>query len=105
MLLAFDDFGAGRARIAELSEVKPDFLKFDIKLIKDLHLAPESRQEVVAVLVKMVNDLGIASLAEGVEQQREHDVITEMGFQLGQGYFYGKPAPASRCLKFVDKKN
>ncbi len=101
--LAFDDFGAGQARIAELSEVQPDVLKFDIKLIKDLHLAPESRQEVVGVLVKMVNDLGITSLAEGVELEGEHQVITQMGFELGQGYFYGKPAPASRCIKFADK--
>lgn len=103
MQLAFDDFGAGRARLVELSEVQPDYLKFDIALVKDIHLAPESRQEVVAVLVKMVNDLGIVSLAEGIEQAGEHEVISEMGFQLGQGYFYGKPAPASRCLKFIEQ--
>ena len=103
MQLAFDDFGAGRARLVELSEVQPDYLKFDIALVKDIHLAPESRQEVVAVLVKMVNDLGIISLAEGIEQAGEHEVISEMGFQLGQGYFYGKPAPASRCLKFIEQ--
>ena len=101
MRLAFDDFGAGRARLVELSEVQPDYLKFDIKLIKDIHLSPASRQEVVATLVKMVNELGIVSLAEGVEDKGEHETLKQMGFRLGQGYLYAKPAPISRCLNLV----
>jgi EAL domain-containing protein (putative c-di-GMP-specific phosphodiesterase class I) len=101
MQLAFDDFGAGRARLVELSEVQPDYLKFDIKLIKDIHLSPASRQEVVAALVRMVNDLGIISLAEGVESKGEHEVLKQMGFKFGQGYLYAKPAPISRCLDLV----
>ncbi len=101
MQLAFDDFGAGRARLVELSEVQPDYLKFDIKLIKDIHLSSASRQEVVAALVRMVNDLGIVSLAEGVESKGEHEALKQMGFKLGQGYLYAKPAPISRCLDLV----
>jgi EAL domain-containing protein (putative c-di-GMP-specific phosphodiesterase class I) len=92
MQLAFDDFGAGRARLVELSEVRPDYVKFDMNLTREIHRAPQKRQEVVALIAKMVNDLGIISLAEGVEHEESHIILKEMNFQLGQGYYYGRPA-------------
>lgn len=96
--LAFDDFGAGQARLLELSEVRPDFLKFDMRLIQGIHRAPPSRQQVVEMLVRLVNELGITSLAEGVETKEEHETLRQMGFQLGQGFFYGRPASISNYL-------
>ncbi len=99
MQLAFDDFGVGRARLVELSEVRPDYVKFDMNLTRDIHRATAKRQEVVALIAKMVNDLGITSLAEGVEQLESHEILKEMNFQLGQGYYYGRPAPLSSFLK------
>lgn len=93
MLLAFDDFGAGQARLLELSEVKPDFLKFDMSLVQGIHRAPASRQQVLAMLASIVNRLGIQSLAEGVERVEDHETLRQMGFNLGQGYLYGHPAP------------
>lgn len=94
MRLAFDDFGAGQARLLELSEVQPDFLKFDMKLIQGIHRAPASRQQVLAMLASVVNRLGIESLAEGVERQEDHETLKQMGFKLGQGFLYGRPAAA-----------
>ena len=92
--MAYDDFGAGRARLAELIRVRPEFLKFDISLIHDIHIANEQHQQFVATLVKMVSDLGIIPLAEGVECEEESDTCLQLGFQLGQGYYYGRPAGA-----------
>lgn len=91
--LAYDDFGAGQARLMELSEVAPDYLKFDIGLIREIHLAPQ-RQQVVAGLVRLVCDMGIHALAEGIESKEEADVCREIGFTHAQGYYYGRPAPA-----------
>lgn len=96
MKLAFDDFGVGRARLVELSEVRPDFVKFDMKLTKDIHRATEKRQEVVALIAKMVNDLGIVSLAEGVETAETHEILQQMNFQMAQGYYYGRPEPVTK---------
>ena len=95
MKLAFDDFGVGRARLVELSEVRPDFVKFDMKLTREIHRASSKRQEVVALIAKMVNDLGISSLAEGVECEESHCVLQQMNFTLAQGFYYGRPEPAS----------
>ncbi len=93
MKLAFDDFGVGRARLVELSEVRPDVVKFDMKLTRDIHRATEKRKEVVALIAKMVNDLGILSLAEGVETIESHEILRNMNFSLAQGFYYGKPSP------------
>ena len=69
----------------------PDYLKFDRKLIQDIHAAPAQRQQMLAALVRMARDLGIAPLAEGIELADEADVCRQLGFTLGQGYFYGRP--------------
>ena len=99
IMLAFDDFGVGRARLVELGEVRPDFLKFDMKLTKNINSAPKKRQELVALFANMVNNLGIKTLAEGVETRECHELLLEMGFQLGQGFYYGRPSPIGKYLK------
>lgn len=99
MQLAYDDFGAGQARLDELSEVPPECLKFDIKLIRDLDSAPASRQALVASLVKMTTDLGTTPLAEGIETAAEAETCRQMGFVLAQGYYYGRPAPWEEASK------
>lgn len=96
MQLAFDDFGVGRARLVELAEVRPDYLKFDMKLTQNIEQAPKQRQEVVALFAKMVKDLGIQTLAEGVETEECHSILIDMGFDLGQGFLYGKPRSIER---------
>jgi EAL domain-containing protein (putative c-di-GMP-specific phosphodiesterase class I) len=95
MGLAYDDFGAGQARIVELGEAPPDYLKFDIELIRDIDHASPERQRMLASLVNIVGDLGIASLAEGVETAAEDVTCRQMGFNFAQGFLYGKPALAS----------
>ena len=94
--LAFDDFGVGKARLVELGEVRPDFLKFDMKLTKNIESAPPKRQELVALFANLVNNLGIQTLAEGVETRECHDILVQMGFQLGQGFYYGRPASITK---------
>jgi EAL domain-containing protein (putative c-di-GMP-specific phosphodiesterase class I) len=92
--LAFDDFGAGQSRLLELAESPPDYLKFDIHLIHDIHNAPASRQSMVENLVSIVRDMGVYCLAEGIECQEELDTCVQMGFEFGQGYLLGRPQPA-----------
>jgi len=90
---AYDDFGAGQARLNELGEVPAHFVKFDMGLIRDIHIASDRKQRVIRDLVKLVTDLGSVSLAEGVEVEAEAQVCREMGFQLIQGYLTGRPVP------------
>lgn len=92
--IAYDDFGAGQSRLVELIEVPPDYLKFDLRLIKGIHAATAQRQELVAALVRMVAQMGIVPLAEGVEDEADHNACAQLGFTTGQGFLYGRPAPA-----------
>jgi EAL domain-containing protein (putative c-di-GMP-specific phosphodiesterase class I) len=91
--LAYDDFGAGQTRLTELVEAPPDYLKFDMSLIRGIDQATAERQKMLESLVRIVTDLGINPLAEGVETVEEAKVCKEIGFQSAQGYYFGRPAP------------
>jgi EAL domain-containing protein (putative c-di-GMP-specific phosphodiesterase class I) len=97
--LAFDDFGAGQSRLAELANVPPDYLKFDASLIHHIHLAPKRLHQMVSTFVNAAQDLGIATLAEGIECSDEADTCRQLGFNFAQGYYYGRPLPISE-IKF-----
>ena len=91
--LAYDDFGAGQTRLAELIEAPPDYLKFDISLIHGIDQATTERQKMLGSLVRIVLDLGVNPLAEGVETAGEAEVCRDLGFKTAQGFFFGRPAP------------
>ena len=91
MRLSYDDFGAGQGRLLELTEVPSDVLKFDMKLIRGIDTASTTRQDLLGSLVRIAKDSGSTCLAEGVETETEHDVCCQLGFDLGQGFLYGKP--------------
>jgi EAL domain-containing protein (putative c-di-GMP-specific phosphodiesterase class I) len=91
--MAYDDFGAGQGRLGELIEVPPDYLKFDLRLIRNIHTAQTKHQQMLAQLVRMLRDFGIAPLAEGVECREEGETCHQMGFQYAQGFYYGRPRP------------
>ena len=92
--LAYDDFGAGQARLLELADVPPDFLKFDISFIRGLDTATTARRRLVASLVEVARDVGSAVLAEGVETAAEATACVELGFSHAQGYYFGRPVLA-----------
>lgn len=93
--LAYDDFGAGQARLLEIVEVSPDYLKFDMSLVQGIHRAPTQRQFLLKRLVDMVRELGVIPLAEGIECGEDRDVCDEIGFELFQGYLFGRPTTSS----------
>ena len=97
--LAYDDFGAGQARLVELVEVPPDYLKFDIELVKGIHKASTERQKMVERLVQMTSELGIIPLAEGIETLEDHEVCRQIGFLSAQGFYYGRPAVAKTFVE------
>ena len=91
MGLAFDDFGVGQTRLVELAKVPPDFLKFDISLIRNIHLAPVRLHQMISTFVRAAQDIGVETIAEGVECAEEAEICRQLGFNLAQGYYYGRP--------------
>ena len=93
--LAYDDFGAGQARLIELFEVPPRYLKFDLSFVRGLENASRLHRTSVRALLNMVRDLEVISLAEGVETETQADLCAELGFDTAQGYYFDRPQPLS----------
>jgi EAL domain-containing protein (putative c-di-GMP-specific phosphodiesterase class I) len=91
--IAYDDFGAGQARLLELAEVPPHYLKFDMTFVRGIDSAPGSRQRLLTSLVSVARDLLVYTVAEGVETAEEADVCMRIGFTHAQGFFFGRPRP------------
>ncbi len=92
--LAYDDFGAGQSRLAELAEVPPDFLKIDMSLIRGIDQSA-ARQDIVGALTDSSARLGVRVLAEGVETTEEADCCRRLGCHWAQGYLFGRPIPSA----------
>ncbi|MDJ0958427.1 MAG: EAL domain-containing protein [Arenicellales bacterium] len=89
--LAYDDFGAGQARMLELVDVPVGYLKFDISLISDIDRVPQAHREMVSMLLTLARRMNISTLAEGVDRKEEVEVCKELGFDYLQGYHFGRP--------------
>ncbi|PFG75420.1 EAL domain-containing protein [Tepidiforma thermophila] len=89
--VALDDFGEGFASLNLLDQVRPDVVKLDIQLVRGIDANPY-RATIVQRIVAMARDLGITTLAEGIETPDELRVVREAGVDLVQGYLLGRPA-------------
>jgi EAL domain-containing protein (putative c-di-GMP-specific phosphodiesterase class I) len=103
MKLAYDDFGAGQARLNELVEARPDYLKFDRKLVAGLDAATPDRVQLVESLVQLARQLGIITLAEGIETAGEAATCRRIGFEMMQGYYFGRPIAKPASVADVPK--
>ncbi|MCX7717939.1 MAG: EAL domain-containing protein [Candidatus Sumerlaeaceae bacterium] len=91
--VAYDDFGTGQARLMELADSPPDYLKVDRKLITGLHEASPQRNQMLEFIVRFASESGIWTIAEGVESAAEAAVIRDLGFDYAQGFYFGRPLP------------
>lgn len=91
--LAYDDFGAGQARLQELVEVPPHFLKFDIALVRGVGDRSSAKYRLLATLNGMIRDMGVRTLAEGIEDEETAAACAAIGIDLFQGFLYGRPEP------------
>lgn len=91
--VAYDDFGTGQARLVELAEVPPDYVKLDISLMREIDTAPPARQQMVRMLVNYAREMDIRIIAEGINSDGEAGFCDDLKIDLLQGYRYGRPEP------------
>ena len=70
-------------------------LKFDVRFIQGLPFSTDQQRATIRSLISIVRDLNVVPLAEGVETAEEAAISMELGFDLVQGYLFGRPAPLS----------
>ena len=98
---AYDDFGAGQARLLELADVPAHFVKFDMSLIRGLHNASPRKRQLVRDLVQMVLATGSIPLAEGVEDAATLHRLQGFGCEFGQGFHWSPALPAEGFCALV----
>jgi EAL domain-containing protein (putative c-di-GMP-specific phosphodiesterase class I) len=97
--LAIDDTGSGYSSLSHILKLAPDIIKIDQELIRGIDFDPV-RQSLVEAVVTFAPRLGATVVGEGVETEAERDSLSELGVELGQGYFLGRPGP----VEFLDAR-
>lgn len=98
--IAVDDAGAGYASLRHILKLRPDFIKIDLSLVRDIHLDPV-RQALVTALVTFASTVGAVLVAEGVEAQAELDMLVGLGVRHMQGYLLCPPCTDPPTAGFV----
>jgi EAL domain-containing protein (putative c-di-GMP-specific phosphodiesterase class I) len=89
--IAVDDLGAGYAGLTTFALLTPEFVKFDMDLIRSIDKSP-TKQKLVSSMVKLSHELGILTVAEGVETPEERDLVVSLGCDFVQGFLFGAAA-------------
>lgn len=93
MQVAMDDCGAGYSGLTRLVQVRPDFAKVDLDLVRDVD-RDSAKAHLVEALVVFCRRAGISVVAEGVETTAERDVLGALGVGYAQGFLMARPAPS-----------
>ena len=96
-----DDFGSGYSSLTLLKDYKFDMLKLDMRFLRPF---TEKSKSIVRATIQMAKDIGIKTLAEGVETQEHLDFLREIGCERIQGYYYGKPEPIEDMFEHLLEK-
>lgn len=105
--LAVDDAGSGYASLQHILNLAPDIIKLDAALVRDVDTDP-ARLSLAASLKLFADRIGATVVAEGIETEREHAALRDLGIGHGQGYYLGHPAtrlpaqPAARPVPSPD---
>ncbi len=91
--LWIDDFGSGYSSLNVLSQYHVDRIKFDMDLVRHLDDNNGANRRILEAMVKVCRDLGIRTLAEGVETEAQLNFLKGIGCDLAQGYYFFKPDP------------
>ncbi|HET9104917.1 MAG TPA: EAL domain-containing protein [Solirubrobacteraceae bacterium] len=90
-MVALDDLGAGHSSLTYLETLHPDIVKLDRALVTGIDDDP-SRQRLVGALIDYAHELDVRVVAEGIETEGELAVVRDLGADLGQGWYLGRPA-------------
>ncbi|HWT74438.1 MAG TPA: GGDEF domain-containing protein [Mobilitalea sp.] len=89
--IAIDDAGAGYSGLNLISDVNPNYIKLDMKLIRGIHL-DKLKYALVKGMVELSKTANINLIAEGIECKEEMETLITLGVQYGQGYYIQKPS-------------
>lgn len=100
--LAMDDFGTGYSSLSYLQILPITLLKLDRSFITDIQ-NDNIAYEIVSAVISIAKSKKIKTIAEGVENSKQEDILRMAGCDYGQGFLYGKPMPAEQLEKILER--
>lgn len=98
-----DDFGSGYSSLNNIKDYVFDVLKIDMAFLRSFETNPKTRV-VVRSIVNMAKEIGMHTLAEGVETEDQFEFLREIGCEKVQGYLFSPPIPLDKMVAFCQKK-
>ncbi|MBR1593093.1 MAG: EAL domain-containing protein [Ruminococcus sp.] len=100
--LAMDDFGTGYSSLSYLQILPITLLKLDRSFITDIQ-HDNIAFEIVSAVIRIAKSKKIETIAEGIENKEQEEILRKAGCDYGQGYLYGKPMPAEKMNEFFEE--
>ena len=101
--ISIDDFGTGYSSLAYLKQLEVDYLKIDKSFVRDLE-TDENDRAIIEAIVVMAKRLDISIVAEGVESASQREILTQMGCDWLQGYYFARPLPSEDFALFLTEQ-
>ena len=100
--ILLDDFGSGFSSFGMLQDYDFDILKIDMSFIRKIGENPKTKS-IVHSIIGMAHEIGIKTVAEGVETEEQVSFLRQSGCDYIQGYYYSKPLPEEEFVEFLEK--
>jgi EAL domain-containing protein (putative c-di-GMP-specific phosphodiesterase class I) len=96
-----DDFGSGYSSLNSLKDIDIDILKLDIKFFEKSD-NPVRGEKIVKSMVALARSLQMPVIAEGVEDERQLELLRRVGCRIVQGFYYSRPLSVEQYEEFLN---
>jgi EAL domain-containing protein (putative c-di-GMP-specific phosphodiesterase class I) len=100
--VAIDDFGTGYSSLSQLSRFPIDALKIDRSFITRISTHP-GEEQIVRTIIALADHLRVATVAEGVETDRQRLRLRRLGCRYAQGFLFARPMPAEQAMQYAER--
>nr|WP_276046651.1 MULTISPECIES: EAL domain-containing protein [unclassified Sphingomonas] len=102
--LSLDDFGTGYSSLGYLSRTRFSSIKIDRSFVQSASKGVKEAIAIIRAVVALAQSLGMATTAEGVETETEHQMVQELGCTKVQGYYFGRPLPVEEARTLANRR-
>ncbi len=100
--IAIDDFGTGYSSLSYLEKLQVDRLKIDRSFVASLEQG-KSGGRIAALIIQLAKQIGLTTIAEGIEEAWQAAALQDLGCEEGQGYHFGRPMPGGDLVRWLDQ--
>ncbi|MGL5256270.1 MAG: EAL domain-containing protein [Proteocatella sp.] len=98
-IISMDDFGSGLSSLSRLKDIHFDIIKIDRLFIENT-LESERGIYIIENIIKVSKHLDVITVAEGIETEKQADLLKKLGCDIAQGYYFSKPMPEENVIKY-----